>query len=62
MSPRFSHDAPQPHGPGESRHPGDHPDESILRQGAGGIIAVTLATLTLAAAGALIALVVSLVY
>jgi hypothetical protein len=61
MSARRYHDAPQD-GPAGSRQPGDHPEESILRQGAGGILAVTIATLVLAAAGALIALVVSLIW
>jgi hypothetical protein len=47
-------------GGGARRRPGA--DASLLRGGARGIALVTLATLALAAAGALISLVVSLLY
>jgi hypothetical protein len=58
--------APTPPGPGDTpprpARPRSRSEESLLRGGARGIALVTAATLALAAAGALIALVVSLLY
>jgi hypothetical protein len=49
-------------GPLEESRPTARPDESLLRGGLIGIASVTLATLGLAAVGALLALLVSLLY